>query len=214
MVNCVNPEKLTNWRCYYICTKFLFYLYLRKINKGGLLLTNQELFNEHVSRVNRGKKRSIGGILSLNEQITGRVLYMKQYEITKFILKANANGMSINYSSAYTGNVPNVTSIGVNNSEVICFALTYGDVDNAGVSLKVNNEYYSFIPNVPGYLLLYFDALIPKITSTQEYTVISFVVFVNHQVSNKEVFYFETENSTLAQMFFEFASHYMEGNNG
>lgn len=171
-------------------------------------MNNEILFNENVSRINKGKKRSIGGVLTLNEKRAGRLMYIRQSDIIRFHIKAVSDSLSLDQSGSYTGAIPmNPEANESKQYETINFAITFGDGENAGASLNTNGSYYYFSPKDNGYLMLYFDALMQK-NSTDEFKVISFVIVVNSDISKKEVFFWNTDNPAVAPILYDLVLHY------
>lgn len=171
-------------------------------------MNNQELFNENVDRVNKGKKRSIGGALSLNDAILGRIFYLKQLALTRFCLNAQYEGGEvIHYEMTYSNKDTPCKSPEEIQGDTIFFALTYGDDEKAGVSIHFKEKYYHLTPKTSGYFSLYFDALMQK-SPLENSSIVSFVVLVDTKVSDTEVFFGSTDNKAVSEILYALASHY------
>ncbi len=173
-------------------------------------MNNQELFNENVERVNKGKKRSIGGALGLTETILGKAFYLKQLPLTHFCLNAQyENGEVIYYDVTYTSKetLEENKSPEEVKSDTIFFALTYGDDEKAGVSINFKDKYYHFTPKTSGYFSLYFDAIMQK-SPLESASIVSFIILSDNKVSDTEVYFGSTDNKKVSEILYSLSSHY------
>lgn len=164
-------------------------------------MQGKEFYEIQRKRYSEGKGNTIGGILVLNTYGDSEVHIPNKRKVLRFHIKAESQDLKIDYAITHMSkNLQDETSESEKGDEIV-YLFTYGDGKDAGVSLRIGEQYYYFSPSSEGFISLYFD-MGYKRSETHQSEVAAFCVLVDGRASEKEVLFASTNSMELSHILY------------